>query len=306
MKHISLIACILIMAFPSFSQNTIKDPKAAVQAQKELDQANRKALQQKMKTYISDINKSIKNTRKNITSPINIDNVTDISKNNTIHSNKPQPDPIYAYSTTDLNIRAQANSKSQVIDKINMTESVQLIGKTSDEETINGVSAPWVLVRKSNGNEGWVFGGYLQENFPNKRRTFEKPEPLKLNIPVEGKISSNFGTRINPITKKGTSFHSGIDFAAPQGTPVYAAEGGTVAKAEFNESGYGNLVIIQHSEDLTTYYGHLSKISVKTGQKVNRQQLLGEVGSTGNSTGPHLHFEVRRGGTAFDPNEFLR
>ena len=94
---------------------------------------------------------------------------------------------IYAFSNiNNLSMMAQANSNSRVIDRIKFGESVQLIGKTSDIETINEVSAPWVLVRRSNGNEGWVFGGHLQENFPNRRRTFERQEPFvnKLDIPI--------------------------------------------------------------------------------------------------------------------------
>jgi len=313
---LNVLLCILMLSFPALSQSPIQNQRtlqqADVQAQRELDQANRLALQQKMRTYIADINKDLRGTNKNITPPINVDDTTDISRHNVIHSDQQQPKPIYAFSNVDnLNMRSQANTKSQIIAKVGFAETVQLIGKTSDNETINGVSAPWLLVRKSNGNEGWVFGGYLQENAPNKRRTFEEledkqPFATKLDIPVEGRLSSNFGTRVDPKTKKSNSFHSGIDFAAPQGTPVYAAESGTIIRAEFNRNGYGNLIVIQHSENLTTYYGHLHKISVKVGEKVNRRQLIGEVGSTGNSTGPHLHFEVRRGGVALNPNEFIR
>jgi murein DD-endopeptidase MepM/ murein hydrolase activator NlpD len=331
MNHkLSLILCILIavviIVLPVFSQNQVNKQrtlqKTNVQNQKETDRANKAALQQKMKSYMADINNALKDTGKDITPPIDIDDATDISKHDTIYSDKRLPKPIYAYSNiNDLNMRSESNSKSLIIDKIAFAEKVQIIGKTSDNETINKISAPWLLVRKSNGYEGWVFGGYLQKVVPDKKGTSNKKTDKedkekeenkeesfvsKLDIPVEGKLSSNFGTRINPITKKSTSFHSGIDFAAPLGTPVHSAEGGTITKAEFNKSGYGNLIIVQHSENLTTYYGHLSKISVKINQKVNKGQFIGEVGSTGNSTGPHLHFEVRSGGIALDPNEFIR
>ena len=309
---LSLILCIFIIV-PVFSQNKVEQQRTLqrgnVQNQKELDRANKAALQQKMKAYISDINGALKGTGKNIAPPINIDNTTDITKNDTIHSDKPQPKPIYVYSNADsLNIRSEANSKSQIIDKITFAEKIQVLGKTSDRETIDNMSAPWILIRKSNGNEGWVFGGYLQKDVPSKKEAPAKDDSFasKLEIPVEGRLSSNFGTRIDPITKKANSFHSGIDFAAPTGTPVYSAESGTVIRAEFNQNGYGNLIVVKHADDLTTYYGHLSKISVKIDQKVNRGQLIGNVGSTGNSTGPHLHFEVRRGGVALDPNGFIR
>ena len=311
-SKLTFILCILIAA-SAFSQSPVSKQRALqktdVQNQKELNRANKEALQQKMRHYISDINKALNDTDKDIAPPIDIDDATDISKHDTIHSDKQQPEPVYAYSNVNnLNMRSEANTKSQIIAKISFAEKVQLLGKTSDNETIDEISAPWIIVRKSNGHEGWVFGGYLQNDIPNKKETIDKKESFsaKLNIPVEGRISSNFGTRINPLTKKSNSFHSGIDFAAPNGTPVYAAESGTITKAEFNRNGYGNLIIIKHSEDLTTYYGHLSKMLVKVNQKVNRGELIGNVGSTGNSTGPHLHFEVRRGGIAHDPNEFIR
>ncbi len=120
--------------------------------------------------------------------------------------------------------------------------------------------------------------------------------------PVYGVISSPYGWRIHPI-KKVRSFHTGIDIAATEGTPIFAADSGTVEFAGRN-GGYGNFILINHGT-YSTAYGHLSKIDVYTGQKVKKGQIIGRVGSTGISTGPHLHFEVRIGGRHTNPLAFL-
>ncbi|WP_373538679.1 M23 family metallopeptidase [Chamaesiphon sp.] len=122
------------------------------------------------------------------------------------------------------------------------------------------------------------------------------------------RISSRFGWRTHPLT--GTRrFHSGIDIAAPTGTPVVATGSGTVVSAGWN-GGYGKAIIIQHNDVQQTLYGHLSQISVQPGQVIEQGTVIGLVGSTGNSTGPHLHFETRmpNGNTwvAIDPSEDIQ
>ena len=98
--------------------------------------------------------------------------------------------------------------------------------------------------------------------------------------------------------------HSGIDFRAPTGTSVRATGGGIVKEAG-RKGGYGNVVEIVHRNGYTTRYAHLSRISVKPGQRVERGQKIGRVGSTGRSTGPHLHYEIRKAGKAINPARFL-
>lgn len=100
-------------------------------------------------------------------------------------------------------------------------------------------------------------------------------------------------------------FHTGVDVAAAAGTPVLAASAGTVLLAGFNSGGYGNYVVIAHAGGLDTLYGHLDSIAVRQGQSVQRGQPIGAEGSTGNSTGPHLHFEVRRAGQPVDPRAYI-
>ena len=117
-------------------------------------------------------------------------------------------------------------------------------------------------------------------------------------------ISSSFGTRWHPLLG-GYRFHAGIDLAAAMGAPIFATSSGTVAAAGWC-GGYGNCVTIDHGDGCFTLYGHLSRVDVATGQRVGSGQALGLVGSTGNSTGPHLHYEVRINGRPVDPVPYLR
>jgi murein DD-endopeptidase MepM/ murein hydrolase activator NlpD len=116
--------------------------------------------------------------------------------------------------------------------------------------------------------------------------------------------ASSFGWRIDPITGQNT-MHEGVDFMVDTGTPVHAAAGGLVVVAEFHPQ-YGYMVEIDHGNDFTTRYAHASKLLVKTGDLVQRGGIVAESGSTGRSTGPHLHFEVRYKGVAQNPNRFLQ
>ena len=131
--------------------------------------------------------------------------------------------------------------------------------------------------------------------------TSGKPEPeiSDLQLPVQAPVSSSFGMRNDPFSHQAT-FHKGVDLAAPDGTKVVAALPGTVISAGY-DTGYGNNVLIQHSGGLQTRYGHLGSVNVKAGDVVDSESVLGTVGSTGRSTGPHLHFEVTRMGKPVDP-----
>jgi murein DD-endopeptidase MepM/ murein hydrolase activator NlpD len=119
-----------------------------------------------------------------------------------------------------------------------------------------------------------------------------------------GYYSSNFGWRIDPFTGQ-NAMHEGVDFVANAGTPIYASAGGVVDYAGLDGS-YGNMVEIDHGNNIVTRYAHASKVLVKVGQVVRRGQKIAEVGSTGRSTGNHLHFEVRYKGVAQNPVRFLQ
>jgi murein DD-endopeptidase MepM/ murein hydrolase activator NlpD len=122
--------------------------------------------------------------------------------------------------------------------------------------------------------------------------------------PVAGELTDRFGGRRNPFGRRSSEFHAGQDISAPTGTPVAATADGAVLFAGW-KSGYGNLVIINHGDQLTTRYGHLSRIEVTAGQTIERRQQIGRVGSTGRSTGPHLHYEVRVDEQPVDPRRYL-
>ena len=118
------------------------------------------------------------------------------------------------------------------------------------------------------------------------------------------RIASGYGYRIDPIYKT-TKMHAGIDFTAPQGTPIYATANGTVRVSGNVGNGYGNHVIINHGYGYETLYGHMVRVKARSGQKVTRGEIIGWVGSTGKSTGPHCHYEVHKYGQKIDPVYFF-
>lgn len=123
---------------------------------------------------------------------------------------------------------------------------------------------------------------------------------ISLIRPVSGIITSRFGAR----SSIRSSAHTGLDIATSSGTPISAAASGTVTFSGYKGS-YGNLLVISHGNGIQTYYGHCSSLCVSTGQTVSQGQTIATVGSTGNSTGPHLHLEIRVGGVAYNPQNYL-
>ncbi|QLC20727.1 M23 family metallopeptidase [Parasphingopyxis sp. CP4] len=122
--------------------------------------------------------------------------------------------------------------------------------------------------------------------------------------PVEGyRLTSSFGTRSDPF-RRGRRMHNGLDMAGPVGTPIYATADGIVGRAQW-VGGYGKYVEINHGGEIQTRYGHMSRILVEPGARVTRGQLIGRMGSTGRSTGSHLHYEVRIAGRPVNPMPFM-
>ncbi len=121
--------------------------------------------------------------------------------------------------------------------------------------------------------------------------------------PVSGQLTSHFGWRVDPMTGS-QRFHGGIDLAAASGTPVYAPQAGLVMFSGYY-GGYGNVVVLSHGNSLFTLYGHNSQLLVRPGDAVYRGQMISKVGSTGRSTGPHLHFEVHHNGQYVNPMTYL-
>jgi murein DD-endopeptidase MepM/ murein hydrolase activator NlpD len=121
--------------------------------------------------------------------------------------------------------------------------------------------------------------------------------------PVDGRLLSSFGGRTDPFSGEG-AVHTGVDLSAPMGTPVHAAADGIVEHASWGGQ-YGNLVVIDHGNGMQTWYAHLSRFLVVPGQEIRRGDILGRSGATGRVTAPHLHYEVRVGGTPVNPYKYL-
>jgi len=170
-----------------------------------------------------------------------------------------------------------------------------------------GVGGPFVPVRldASTGPFETTLSS-LQPRIATVMRLRNLVEQLPLRRPMPGELdmSSNFGYRSDPFTR-GLALHTGIDFRAEHGSQIRATAPGKVVTAEYS-GGYGNMVEIEHAGGVSTRYGHMSAILVSEGQMVSAGTVVGRVGSTGRSTGPHLHYETRIDGDPVDPSRFLR
>jgi murein DD-endopeptidase MepM/ murein hydrolase activator NlpD len=153
-------------------------------------------------------------------------------------------------------------------------------------------------VRSAFQDKSYVEVSVMVKNKEKLLRAIPAIQPLSNNN--LNRIASGFGKRIDPIYKT-YRVHFGLDFAAPTGTPIYATADGVVKVAGFNSDGYGNKVVIDHGFGYQTLYGHMVRVNVNPGQSVVRGSVIGYVGSTGKSTGPHCHYEVIKNGTKVDP-----
>jgi len=144
----------------------------------------------------------------------------------------------------------------------------------------------------------------LKELAETEQKLMEYLDSMPTMWPVNGEISSGYGSRDDPIKPWKEAFHKGIDIAADHGTDIRASATGKVTMASYIDV-YGNALIIDHGNGLSTFYGHASKLLVKEGQAVKKGEVIARVGSTGRSTGPHLHFEIRLNGNPVDPLEYL-
>ncbi len=183
------------------------------------------------------------------------------------------------------NERLEAEVQAKIDEKVAELKKQEEARKKAEEEARKNAQANSTVTTKPSSSSGASSGYYY---WPCQSSTY---------------ITSRFGYRIHPIfgTQK---FHSGLDIAANSGATISAAAGGTVTIAEYSSS-YGNYVVIYHSNGTTTLYAHMSSIAVSAGDTVSQGQTIGYVGSTGNSTGPHLHFEVRVNGSCVDPAQYF-
>jgi murein DD-endopeptidase MepM/ murein hydrolase activator NlpD len=156
--------------------------------------------------------------------------------------------------------------------------------------------------RRVDLGEGGAFFFFPADRFSPEERAFFLNGLFRFPLPA-GTVSSGFGFRVSPISGK-VAMHPGVDLAAPAGTEVYASRAGSVQSAGWDET-LGNYVVLDHGDGYTSVYGHLSSVSVSLRQTVKSGTIIGRVGSTGKSTGPHLHFEIRSRGEAKNPESFI-
>jgi murein DD-endopeptidase MepM/ murein hydrolase activator NlpD len=168
----------------------------------------------------------------------------------------------------------------------------------SNSLNLGGPSSPFQLTTEGEGEEN-----EMEAQLLNIERT-SNPTFLPTMWAHSGKINNEFGFRRNPFGGRSYEFHSGLDIDGQKGDIVVAPANGVISKAGW-QGGYGNLIEIDHGNGLTTRYGHLSKVDVQVGDSVQRSQQIGLVGSTGRSTGPHLHYELRLNDKAINPRRFL-
>ncbi|MGZ4733064.1 MAG: M23 family metallopeptidase [Terriglobales bacterium] len=173
------------------------------------------------------------------------------------------------------------------------------------EEQVKRSLDQFAVLRTSALNGGAAIGITMMGG----HRDFTAADWLRLSEepnlwPVEGRVTGSFGERIDPFNGEG-AFHSGVDISTPYGSRVIAPADGVVTFADFY-SGYGRLIEIEHSQGFITRYGHLSSFAVTPGQTIHRGQVIGYVGLSGRSTGPHLHYEVRIHNNPVNPYHFLR
>lgn len=191
--------------------------------------------------------------------------------------------------------RVQALEKQQEVAKVEGMEQTELIN--SIYSSIGNLKARMAVQNKS-----YIELAGLMNN---KEKLLASTPAIQ---PVSNKdlsrIASGFGYRIDPIYKT-VKYHAGLDFTAPQGTPIYATADGVVSMAGFSNGGYGNHVIIDHGYGYETLYGHMVRVKARAGEHVKRGEIIGYVGSTGKSTGPHCHYEVHKNGQKLDPVYFF-
>ena len=183
---------------------------------------------------------------------------------------------------------------------LEMQQEIATVAKMDDYELVNSIITSLdslskrIQVQKASYDE-------IDKLVANKEQLLSHTPAIQ---PVSNqdltRVASGFGYRIDPIYKT-TKMHAGIDFTAPQGTPIYATADGRVSTAGNTGNGYGNHVIINHGYGYETLYGHMVKVKSSPGQKVTRGEVIGWVGSTGKSTGPHCHYEVHRYGKPVNP-----
>lgn len=179
-------------------------------------------------------------------------------------------------------------------------KEVRLIQNLSSDDLLSNMIGQLnnLSIRTSFQDKSFVEIGTMVKNKEKLLKAIPAIQPVSnKNL---NRIASGFGYRIDPLYKD-VRLHAGLDFTAPSGTPIYATADGVVQAAGFNTDGYGNKVVINHGYGYQTLYGHMVRVKARVGQSVKRGEVIGYIGSTGKSTGPHCHYEVIKRGAKVDP-----
>lgn len=215
-------------------------------------------------------------------------------------------------------IKVENNSLSSKLN--NMTREMRVLDSLQMTDKINNIDLNlsrinnYLITRGiiSLPNQGGEVSSSHQDDFSkvnsleDQSEVFEKSlKSIPLGIPYEGSMSSGYGYRTNPFGGLSGEFHPGVDFKGPYGAPVTATGDGIVERNDWY-GGYGNAVVIGHESGFSSLYGHLSRVNVQEGQTVKAGDVIGFIGSTGRSTGPHVHYEIRKNGSDIDPLPFLK
>jgi len=209
---------------------------------------------------------------------------------------------VASFEEAEQVVNGLKEKNSNNIDKISIVEKyeTELKELTNSEAAIAALykEKPKVVVAKKKSYTTYQASGSVNTA---TTTAWGAPElGISLIRPVSGKVSSRFGE----LSKRRVSYHTGLDISTSHGTPIAAAASGTVTFSGW-KGAYGNLLVITHGNGVQTYYGHCSALYVSAGTEVSQGQIIAAVGSTGNSTGAHLHFEVRLNGTAYNPENYV-
>jgi murein DD-endopeptidase MepM/ murein hydrolase activator NlpD len=216
------------------------------------------------------------------------------------------------YSVEVAKLAAETERRVKQIEQRQIALAAALAGQEVDEASLRRLG--FYPAKAGNDGVGGPFEGGANATFKALFNSWKKLDQLQdgvIAIPSDKPVKQNasftsaFGVRSDPF-RGGAAMHPGIDLAGPYGTPIYATADGTVLRSGWNSGGYGNLIEVDHGRGITTRYGHLSGILVHAGDKITRGQLIGRMGSTGRSTGNHLHYEVRIDGRAVNPIPFMK
>jgi murein DD-endopeptidase MepM/ murein hydrolase activator NlpD len=215
------------------------------------------------------------------------------------------------YSAEVAKLAAETERRVQAIEARQLALAAALADKDIDAGSLRRLG--FYPASDAHNGRGGPFETAGNPTFKALFNSWKKLDSLQdgvISVPSDKPVktaafTSGYGVRADPF-RRVAAMHSGIDLSGPVGTPIYATADGTVTTAEWNSGGYGRLVKIDHGRGIETRYGHLSVMSVRPGERVTRGQVIGRMGSTGRSTGSHLHYEVRIDGRAVNPIPFMK